>query len=228
VLRGVLSRLRAFLEEPRAAVAVACLASALPWLLVRHPPFTDVPEHVASIASVYRIVIERSAEEPYVLALGQSQYFLYALCGALLNVVTRDAVLANQVLLALVAAAWPLSLRSLLVAVRRDPRLAVFGAVLFHNRGLAIGFLPFLASVPVFLWTLAALFRFLEKRSLDRGARLSVLTLALFYAHVSTFTLLIAMAAVLPLTMAETRSQWRKTFPALAVSFAPAGLFAVA
>jgi hypothetical protein len=223
-----MSRVLAFLRSPRAALAVACLAAALPWLLVRHPPFTDVPEHVASIASVYRLLVERSGEEPYVLALGQSQYFLYSLCGALLTVATRDAVLTNQVLLAMVAAAWPLSLRSLLVSVRRDPRQAVFGAVLVHNRALALGFLPFLASVPVFVWTLAALFRFLERRTLGRGAWLGVLTLVLFYAHVSTFTLLVAIAAVLPFSMAETRAQWRKAVPALGAAFAPAVLVATA
>ncbi len=211
-----------------AATLVACLAAALPWLLVRHPPFTDVPEHVASIASLYRLVVERSGSEPYVLALGSSQYFLYALCGALLRIVTPDATTANQLLLAIVAAAWPLSLRALLLSVKRDPRLAVFGSVLVHNRALAIGFLPFFASVPIFVFALAALFRFLEKQTLRRGAWLAVLAIVLFYAHVSTFTLLIAIGATLPLAFAESRATWRKTYLTLFGALAPAGVIALA
>lgn len=173
-----------------ALLFVACVALAAPQLLLRHPPYTDLPEHVAAIGSLRRILLG-VAGEPYALAAGSSQYFAYHLGGALISLVVGDAVRANQVLLALVAVGWPLSLRALLLAARRDPRAAVLGAPLFFSRALAIGFLPYLASVPVALFALAALLRLDEAPSARRGAALAAVALALFYVHVSTFVLFV-------------------------------------
>jgi hypothetical protein len=151
-----------------------------------------------------------------VLALGRSQYFAYALAGALITRVVGDALVANRILLSLVAVAWPYSLRALLRALGRDERLALFGAMVFYNRALGIGFLPYLASVPVALFALAALIRMplIGGRRLAPAARLALWSVGLFYTHVSTYLLflLTSVAVAGPLValkVPEVRDRFR-------------------
>lgn len=57
---------------------------------------------------------------------------------------TGDALLANRLLLTAIGLALPYATRSLLVALRGDERLSIFGCAAFWCRSLSIGFLPFL------------------------------------------------------------------------------------
>lgn len=142
---------------------VTTLASVVPLLVTRFLPFADLPEHVAAIGTVARLICGETTADPYVVDLVRSQYFLYHALGGALAVVTRDAIVANQILLAIVALLWPLSLRSLLRATRRDDRFAIFGTMVFYNRALAIGFLPYLASVPIAIVALAIVARWCRR-----------------------------------------------------------------
>lgn len=130
----------------------------------------------------------------YVVDFGRSQYLLYHALGGALTVVVRDAVLANQLLLATVAVMWPVSVRALLRATGRDERIAIFATMVFYDRALAIGFLPYLASVPLALFTLAVLARHCREPSRARGAAVAVLAGLLFYMHVSSYVLFCAIA----------------------------------
>lgn len=173
------------------------LAGALPVFATRWLPFTDLPEHVASMATIARLASEPAGEAlPYVLDVTRSQYILHHLVGGLATLVIGDAVRANQVLLALLAVAWPLSLRSLLRAMGGDERIAVFGPLVFWNRALLMGFLPFVASVPLALFALASVAR-ARAPSLRGAPGLAVLAIALFYTHVSMWLLFVAIAAAL-------------------------------
>ncbi len=163
---------------------VTTIATALPLVAIRHPPFTDLPEHVAAIATLAKL-LPGGGGAPYEIAFGSSQYFLYPLSGAILTRLVGDAVLAHGILLASVALLWPVSLRSLLRALKRDERLAIFGCMVVYNRALVIGFLPFVASVPIALFALAAVVRHLDEPSWRRGALVGSLALALFYTHAS-------------------------------------------
>ncbi len=181
-----------------AAVAVATVA---PLFAVDLLPFTDLPEHLAVMASLrhwfdplWRV------QEHYVLALGQSQYLLYHLLGAVLSAVTGSAESANLVLLAAVGIAFPFSLRSLLRATGRDERLALFGCPLFWNRALVCGFLPYVASVPVLLFIIAYAVREAEAPRTSRAVVLTLSAMSLFYLHASAFILLTVIAPATALT----------------------------
>jgi hypothetical protein len=165
------------------------LASIVPLLTTRFLPFTDLPEHVAAIGTVARMITGDRVADPYVVDLARSQYFLYHAIGGALAVVTRDAIRANQLLLAVVAVLWPVSLRSLLRATGRDERFAIFGTMLFYSRPLAIGFLPYLASVPIAVFALAVLARHCRRPTWGRGIALMVLAVLLFYMHVSSYVI---------------------------------------
>src|SRR5687768_1276547 len=107
------------------ALTVAVLASIAPLVVVRYLPFTDLPEHVAAMATIARAG-EGADGATYEIALGESPYLLYHLSGALLTRLGLDAVEANRVLLLATAVAYPTSLALALRGLQRDPRLAMF------------------------------------------------------------------------------------------------------
>ena len=172
----------------RAAFWASAGASAAPFLLTRHPPFADLPEHVVAIATLARLTSGHDAG-PYVVDASHSQYLLYHAAGAAITLVVGDAVLASQLLVAAVAVAWPVAFRSLLRAMGRDERLALFAPMVFFNRALLMGFLPFVASVPLGLFAIGWTIRTCERPTLRRAVALGVFALALFYTHVSTYLL---------------------------------------
>lgn len=210
-------------------LAVVAVVSALPLLLVRYLPFTDLPEHVAAMGTMAQLLPGGGGAPAYRVSVGQSQYLLYHLAGGVLTRVVDDAVLANRLLLVAVALAWPFALRSLLRALDRDERLALLAPALFWSRALIVGFLPFVASIPLAVFSLATLIRFVrmpEGRA-RRGGVLALLTLVLFYTHVSSFVVFALAGGVITLAVAVPRRD-PKLVAATALSLLPAFLAAVA
>ena len=197
------------------------LASAAPLFAARYLPFTDLPEHVAAMATLSDLA-PGGRGASYEIALGDSQYLVYHAAGALLTRAFGDAIFANQVLLSLVAIAWPLAFRSLLRAFERDERIALFAPMLFWSRALAIGFLPFVASVPVALYALALLVRTLREPSRARWMGLALVSTVLFYTHASSFLL---FGLVTALVVLARRPAWRHVL-ALSASLTPSALLA--
>jgi hypothetical protein len=198
------------------------IASAAPLFAARYLPFTDLPEHVAAMATLSDLA-PGGGGASYEIALGDSQYLVYHATGALLTRALGDAILANQLLLAAVAVLWPLSFRSLLRAFERDERIALFAPMLFWSRALAIGFLPFVASVPVALWALALLVRTLREPTPRRWGGLSLLSVVLFYTHASSYLLFGLVTSVMVLA----RRPHLRVAGALAASLAPSALLAL-
>ena len=161
----------------------------LPLLAARWLPFSDLPEHVAAIAALrqwsdpsYRIA------EHYTFAIGESQYLAYPLAGAALSFVVGTAERANLVLLAATGIAWPYAARSMLRALRRDERLALFACPLFWNHALVVGLLPFVASVPLVLLGIALAVR-------GRTRAVAALGALLFFVHVQALVLFTLISA---------------------------------
>lgn len=166
------------------------LAPIAPIFSTRFLPFGDLPEHVAAIATLSRIFFPTGTHEPYTVALGSSQYLLYHSVGALLTAVVKDAIVANQLLLSAIAVFWTLGMRAVLRAADKDERLALAAPLVFFNRALSMGFLPFVAAVPLALFAFAELYR----KPYPRPFRLGVLAVLLFTTHVSIYLLVVATA----------------------------------
>jgi hypothetical protein len=203
------------------------ILAALPLLVVRRAPFTDMPEHVAAIATIARL-LPGGGGAPYEVSLGSSQYLVYHATGAVLARVVGDATLANRVLLAACALAWPISLRVLLRALGRDERLAIFGAMIVWNRALGIGFLPYFASVPVLAFALAAIVRQLDAPSARRGVVVALLALLLFYTHVSSYVLFALTAGAWTAWRAWRSDARARLAIAIALPLAPSAIAALA
>ncbi len=139
------------------------------------------------MATIEQLLPGGSGAPAYVLALRGSQYFAYHVGGALLTRVVGDAVLANKLLLVGVALSWPLAIRSLLSALGRDPRAAAFAPLVFWNRALLVGFLPFVAALPLAVFAVAVTIRQCRAPTRARAAGLAMLGVLLFYTHLSAW-----------------------------------------
>jgi len=186
----------------------ACaVATIVPLWCVHLPPFSDLPEQVAVMATI-RHFWEPAwrLQEHYTLEITKSQYLLYHLAGAFLSLVVGSAELANRLMLSAVGLAYPYALRALLRAVKRDERLAAFGAAVFWSRPLVIGFLPYVASVPVVAWGLAATIEHARAPSRRSAVRLAVLATALFYLHANGYVLFLAASTALMFEVTRQRA----------------------
>jgi hypothetical protein len=168
----------------------------VPLWVPRFLPFTDQPEHVAAIATLAHWFDPAwRFQEHYTLALGTSQYLLYHLVGALLALVTGSAESGNLVLLTLVGLAFPYATRSLLVALGKDPRVALLACPAFYSRPLVVGFLPYVAAAPFVLFALSIVVKQATSPTRWRAVGLACLAFALFYLHVNAFVLFVLIAA---------------------------------
>ncbi len=197
-------------RSARFLLAAVALLTAAPLFAVRFLPFTDLPEHVAAIATLARMLPGGGGAPEYVVSFRESQYLLYHACGAVLARGVGDAILANRLLLAAVAIAWPYGMRALARALGRDERIAIFACVLFWNRALVVGFLPFLASVPIALFALASAVRVIDSPDRRRAALLGLLAVVLFYAHVSAYVLFVITAGVLAVVSGLAKEEPRR------------------
>lgn len=188
---------------------IACVA---PLFAAPILPFSDMPEQVAVIGTL-RHWLDPAFSDPYVFDFGKSQYVLYHVVGALLAIPLGSAELANLALLSIVGVATPFAMRALLRALGRDERLALFSASLFWSRPLVMGFLPYVAAVPIVLYGLALAARQADEPRRGRGFALALLSIALFFLHVDPF-LLFVMAAALGQLAAARPLRLGALFPA--------------
>ncbi|MBS2019556.1 MAG: hypothetical protein JST00_42235 [Deltaproteobacteria bacterium] len=186
-----------------ALLAVCAVASVVPLFCARHLPMCDLPEHLAAISTIrhYWDPAYRSSEYFTLSGFLETPYWLYHAVGALLAVVLGSAERANLLILTAAGLAYPYSLRALLLALRRDPRLALFGCALFWTNSLTTGLLNFVASVPVVLYGLALVARQVERPSRARWACLSAIALSLLYLHGVSFLFFTLQAALLYLML---------------------------
>jgi hypothetical protein len=174
----------------RAALPVSAVAAVVPLWTARFLPFLDLPEQTAVVATLRHWFDPAwHAQDVYALNIGQSQYVVYHVVGALLSVVTGDAELATRLLLTIVGLSMPYALRSLVRALERDERLALFAAPAFWSRPLLMGFAPYVASVPVVTYGLALAARQARQPTIARSLGLALLGIALFGLHGDAYVL---------------------------------------
>lgn len=189
------------------------VANVLPLLAGRFLPFSDMPEHIAAIAAFgqwtdasFRI------GEHYAFAIGESQYLLYHALGAALARVVGSPERANLLLLLATGIAWPYATRSLLRALGRDDRLALFACPIFWNHALIVGLLPFVASVPLCLYGLAVAVR------TERKWIIGIIGVVLFVAHVQAFGIFVLSFAAITVLERRRKARLLALVPGLVVA----------
>lgn len=179
-------------------VLLTCaVAAAAPLWLGRYLPFADLPEHVAMIATLRHWWDPAWAgQQWFTLSFRHAQYLLYYLVGALLSVVLGTAERANLVLLTAIAVGLPYSVRSFLRAAGQDERLAIFACPLFWSMPLLIGLLNYVAALPLVIWGLAQAIRQAEQPTFRRGAGLALISVLVFYLHLSALVFFLAASVL--------------------------------
>ena len=150
-------------------------------------------------------------QEFFEVTLGNTQYLSYYLAvHALAYVFGVD--LANRIVLSLAVIGLPYALRSLLKSLGREPKWSLFALPLTYNAHLILGFLNFVAALPLVFWglSLAVKERALPKRS--RAVLLGVVALVTFYTHVVPFAFL-ALGASLVAVGRSLLSTMRRALP---------------
>lgn len=167
-------------------VLLAVVASAPAWI-VRHPPLQDMPFHYATLRVLRSFWSDEFGfSHHFRLNLGNTQYVLYYVVGVLLSFVLGVKG-ANVALMALYLGGTPLALRSLLLALRKDPRLCLFVVPMLVNVLFVMGLLPNMLGFPLMFWALSAAVRWFEAPSRKRGVLVALLALALFFMHLVPF-----------------------------------------
>jgi hypothetical protein len=163
----------------------------------RYLPFADLPEHVAMIATLRHWWDPAWAGQHFfTLTFRHTQYLLYYLVGALLSVVFGTAERANLVLLTAIAVGLPYSVRSFLRAAGQDERQAIFACPLFWSMPLLIGLLNYVAALPLVVWGLAQAIRQAEQPTLWRGGGLALISVLIFYLHLSALVFFLAASVL--------------------------------
>jgi hypothetical protein len=175
----------------------------VPLYATRHLPFTDLPEHVATISTL-RHWFDASWPDAHIYELSTrgTPYVGYQVLGALLTWCVGDALLANRLILSAIALGIPWATRALVLAFGGDERLALFACGAFWCRALVLGFFPFMAAVPVTLLVLTLVANQVERPTPARGAAIAALALLVFYLHLVPFFLIVATSLGLELVHA--------------------------
>jgi hypothetical protein len=182
------------------------VASTLPLLSVRHPPLQDLPQHLAAVRVLSNYHDPALGFDRYLdIALGRTQYLSYYLVVVALSKVF-GVIWANKLVLGFALVVTPPSLAALLRAVDRDPIWALACLPLTYNAHLILGFLNFVAALPLALFGLTLAIRQRETPTRRRAWGLGILAVVLFYTHVVPFALFFLGAVLVSID-----TDWRAT-----------------
>lgn len=201
--------------------ATLALFAVFPLWVVERPPFQDLPQHLAAIRVLADYEDPALAfERFFVLDLWRTQYIAYYLVTAALAL-PFGVTTANTLVLSVTLAATPYAMRSLLRSLGHDERLSVFTFPLLFNVHLMLGFLNFVAAIPLMLFGLGLSAKLRSRWRRREAIALAALALLLFLTHVVPFGLFALGTMALSLS-----TDWRATLVRL-LPLLPAGLFSL-
>jgi hypothetical protein len=205
----------------RVVVAAVCtLLIAAPLLLVRFPPVTDLPQHVAQI----RLFLSAWADPDSGYRI---QWFTpYSAAYAFLGAAWALSTPANAGRLALLALAvvWAAALHGLAARRQRPAAAAALASTLFFNHTLYWGFLSFLVGWVAFVvWILVTTAAPRQPAGWRDGVRQLAAALLLYVSHALWF----ALGAVWLLIYALVHRWPRRTLVWRLAGVAPVGIAAL-
>lgn len=199
-----------------AVFALVAAYAAVPVWAVEHPAIQDLPQHMAAIR------VLGSYGDPdlgfaqyFTVDLTRTQYLAYYLVAILLSW-PFGVLAANKLLITASIVGTPYAMRSLLRALGADERLALFVIPLTWNAHLILGFMNFVAAIPLALVGLALAARLRAQWSRRRAVLLAVVSIVCFYTHVVPFAFLGLGAALVAVGggWVATARRWLPLAPA--------------
>jgi hypothetical protein len=196
-------RLRGAPVAFEAAFAVVTAGLATPLYAAAHAPLQDLPQHIAAVSVLRRLLFGSSLDAVFEVTLSRTQYLLVYALGVPLSAVL-GAEGAMRLLAAASLVAIPYALRFALRRTGGDERLAALSWPLLWNPQFFLGFLNLLMGVPLALVAIGLFADPARRAEPRRQVALGALALATFYSHLIPFGVLglgvLTTLAVPPLT----------------------------
>lgn len=204
------------LPRVRAAQLSLALLMVLPIWLTQYPPIQDWPQHLAAVRVIHNFSDpEFGFSEFFRLAPTDTPYLtVYYLAHFLAYIFGVPTAL--KLVLSLSIAALPIALCRLGRALGRSGTSALLALPLVYNAHTILGFLNFIAALPLMIAILTLAVR---QRTNPRRSRIWILAALLticFYTHVVPFAL--ALLGALLVTIDLTVASMRRLIPLLVVA----------
>ncbi len=199
-----------------ALFAIVAVCAVVPLWAVHHPPIQDLPQHMAAIRVLGSYGDPDLAFTQYfTIDLTRTQYLAYYLAAIVLSW-PFGVLAANKILITASIVGTPYAMRMLLRSLGADERLALFVIPLTWNAHLILGFMNFVAAIPLALVGLALAVRLRGAFTRRRAIVLGAVTLICFYTHVVPFAFLGLGAAVIAIggSWRDTLRRWLPLVPA--------------
>ncbi len=199
-----------------ALFAAVAVYATVPLWAVTHPPIQDLPQHMAAIRVLSSYGDPSLAFGQYFdIDLTRTQYLAYYLAAIVLSW-PFGVLAANKILITASIVGTPYAMRFLLRALGADERMALFVVPLTWNAHLILGFMNFVAAIPLALAGLALAVRLRGRWTRRRAVALGLVTLLCFYTHVVPFAFLGLGAALVAIGEGwrETLRRWIPLVPA--------------
>lgn len=182
--------LRKVLTPWEIGFALLAVASTVPIWLVDFPPIQDLPQHLATIRVLHDYANPQFAFATYfTTALSKTQYLTYYFAVHLLAY-PFGIFLANKLFISASLIGLPYSARALGRRLGSDPWNALLVLPLAWSSQLILGFVNFVAAIPLMLWGIAVAVDLKETFSWRRVGLLTGISVLCFYTHVVPFGIL--------------------------------------
>lgn len=190
-------------------IVAVCLS---PLWIVDYVAIQDLPQHLAAIRVLHSHGdAQLGLAQYFTIDLFRTQYLAYYLVADLLAY-PLGIELGNRVLMSLCLGSLVYAMRAVLRATDSSEELSLLTLPLLYNAHLVLGFLNFVAAIPLCLAGLALCLRDQRAPSLRGAILLACLLLITFYTHVIPFSFF-ALGVVLIHTRGSLRTFARGVAP---------------
>lgn len=174
---------------------VAVLGSVLPLFSSYYIPIQDLPQHVAAV----RVLFDYSSpelgfEQYFERSLASTQYLSVYLASGFLGTVF-GAALGVKLVIAAALVGLPYALRAVLRELEKPESYALLSVPLAYNAHLILGFINFLAALPLLFWGVFLALRLRRAWTVPGAIGLGAVALACFYTHLVPYAVLILSSA---------------------------------
>jgi hypothetical protein len=170
---------------------LCCLLAAIPFLLVRFPPITDLPQHAAQIRLFSEAISQ--PDSPYKIQWITPYSLVYSVLG--LNWAILGPENAGRFGMLFIALVWIALLHLLSARLKRPPLAAAFASLLFFGHIMYWGFYQFAFGWPVFISFLLLLRVEFKSRGKEFLA-FSGAWLVLYFTHILWFFVAVAWLGI--------------------------------
>src|SRR4030043_2237694 len=170
---------------------LCCLLAAVPFLVLKFPPITDLPQHTAQIRLFGEALSQ--PDSPYRIEWMSPYSLVYTVIGASWLVFGPEN--AGRIGMLIIALLWIAMLHLLAARLKRPPLAASLASLLFFGHILYWGFYQFAFGWPLFLGYLLLLRTNFRSRWKETLAFLGA-WIVLYFAHVFWFLVAVAWLAV--------------------------------